>query len=170
MKSFSLDEQSTILNSTANASTPIEPSSPPQTFNTPAPVNTMSASDNSEVVSSNDENNIDRNDSDSVHHKEQREKDDHKEKLKAEKKAAKKLMKELTICKIILEEMEVTKFKDNFKLEHKLNRSKQFFHQVHEDSWPFLLPVNTKQFPTYKKVIKNPMDLSTIKKRCQDTT
>lgn len=42
------------------------------------------------------------------------------------------------------------------------------FLQVHEDSWPFLLPVNTKQFPTYRKVIKYPMDLSTIKKRLQD--
>ncbi|KAG5678274.1 hypothetical protein PVAND_007963 [Polypedilum vanderplanki] len=76
-----------------------------------------------------------------------KERDDLKEKLKAEKKAAKKLVKEMAICKIILEEME-----------------------VHEDSWPFLLPVNTKQFPTYKKVIKHPMDLSTIKKRLQDMT
>jgi hypothetical protein len=28
-----------------------------------------------------------------------------------------------------------------------------------------LYPVNTKQFPTYKKIIKNPMDLATIKKK-----
>lgn len=75
----------------------------------------------------------------------QREKEEIKEKIKADKKAAKKLSKELSICKVILEEME-----------------------VHEDSWPFLLPVNTKQFPTYKKVISYPMDLSTIKKRLQD--
>jgi len=34
----------------------------------------------------------------------------------------------------------------------------------HEEAWPFLEPVNTRQFPTYKKVIKTPMDLSTIKK------
>lgn len=40
--------------------------------------------------------------------------------------------------------------------------------QVHEDAWPFLLPVNTKQFPTYKKIIKAPMDLSTIQKRVND--
>lgn len=40
--------------------------------------------------------------------------------------------------------------------------------QLHEDAWPFLLPVNTKQFPTYKKIIKSPMDLSTIKKRIHD--
>lgn len=33
----------------------------------------------------------------------------------------------------------------------------------HDDSWPFLLPVNTKQFPTYKKIIKKPMDTSTIR-------
>ncbi|KAG4066992.1 hypothetical protein HA402_007740 [Bradysia odoriphaga] len=71
-----------------------------------------------------------------------------KEKLKLEKKerhAAKKLIKELAACKTMLEAME-----------------------LHEDSWPFLLPVNTKQFPTYKKIIKSPMDLSTIKKRIQD--
>ncbi|XP_037903201.1 bromodomain adjacent to zinc finger domain protein 2B isoform X3 [Hermetia illucens] len=73
-----------------------------------------------------------------------------KDKLKQEKKekhATKKLMKELAICKTILNEME-----------------------LHEDSWPFLLPVNTKQFPTYKKIIKTPMDLSTIRKRIQDLT
>ena len=53
-------------------------------------------------------------------------------------------------------------------LELLINYLKSFSSQVHEDSWPFLLPVNTKQFPTYKKVIKHPMDLSTIKKRLQD--
>lgn len=40
--------------------------------------------------------------------------------------------------------------------------------EIHEDSWPFLLPVNTKQFPTYKKIIKTPMDLSTIKRKITD--
>eukprot|EP00096_Caligus_rogercresseyi_P005761 TRINITY_DN2176_c0_g1_i4.p1 TRINITY_DN2176_c0_g1~~TRINITY_DN2176_c0_g1_i4.p1 ORF type:complete len:191 (+),score=68.61 TRINITY_DN2176_c0_g1_i4:292-864(+) len=34
-----------------------------------------------------------------------------------------------------------------------------------EEAWPFLYPVNTKQFPTYRKVIKNPMDIATIKRR-----
>ncbi|KAK9884034.1 hypothetical protein WA026_004967 [Henosepilachna vigintioctopunctata] len=58
---------------------------------------------------------------------------------------SKKLIKELAPCKAILEDLE-----------------------CHDDAWPFLLPVNTKQFPTYKKIIKNPMDLSTIKKRLQD--
>lgn len=38
----------------------------------------------------------------------------------------------------------------------------------HEDAWPFLLPVNTRQFPTYKKIIKKPMDLSVIKKKLED--
>ena len=33
----------------------------------------------------------------------------------------------------------------------------------HESCWPFLEPVNTKQFPTYKKIIKRPMDLTVIK-------
>nr|XP_022921301.1 bromodomain adjacent to zinc finger domain protein 2B isoform X3 [Onthophagus taurus] len=60
-------------------------------------------------------------------------------------KFTKKLLKELAPCKAILEDLE-----------------------CHDDAWPFLLPVNTKQFPTYKKIIKCPMDLSTIKKRLQD--
>lgn len=58
---------------------------------------------------------------------------------------SKKLVKELNPCKALLEDLE-----------------------CHDDAWPFLLPVNTKQFPTYKKIIKSPMDLSTIKKRLQD--
>ena len=35
----------------------------------------------------------------------------------------------------------------------------------HEDSWPFLTPVNTKQFPAYKKIIKKPMDLATMRQK-----
>lgn len=64
---------------------------------------------------------------------------------KAKDKANKKLAKELAACKSLLEDLE-----------------------CHDDAWPFLLPVNTKQFPTYRKIIKIPMDLSTIKKRLQD--
>ncbi|XP_076268643.1 bromodomain adjacent to zinc finger domain 2B toutatis isoform X4 [Rhynchophorus ferrugineus] len=64
---------------------------------------------------------------------------------KEKEKANKKLIKELAPCRAILEDLE-----------------------CHDDAWPFLLPVNTKQFPTYKKIIKIPMDLSTIKKRLQD--
>ncbi|CAH1966841.1 unnamed protein product [Acanthoscelides obtectus] len=64
---------------------------------------------------------------------------------KKEKAANKRLIKELAPCKALLEDLE-----------------------CHDDAWPFLLPVNTKQFPTYKKIIKVPMDLSTIKKRLQD--
>ncbi|XP_049817838.1 bromodomain adjacent to zinc finger domain protein 2B isoform X4 [Aethina tumida] len=64
---------------------------------------------------------------------------------KDQHRANKKLMKELAPCRAILEDLE-----------------------CHDDAWPFLLPVNTKQFPTYKKIIKIPMDLSTIKKRLQD--
>ncbi|XP_071035935.1 bromodomain adjacent to zinc finger domain protein 2B isoform X6 [Parasteatoda tepidariorum] len=37
--------------------------------------------------------------------------------------------------------------------------------QKHEDAWPFLTPVNTKQFPTYRKVIKKPMDIQTMRGR-----
>lgn len=40
--------------------------------------------------------------------------------------------------------------------------------EAHEEAWPFLLPVNTKQFPTYKKIIRSPMDLSTIRKKLND--
>lgn len=95
-----------------------------------------------------------------------------KEKLKLEKKerhAAKKLIKELAACKTMLEAMEVNWFTCcRFFFSYFNFESNLFVFQLHEDSWPFLLPVNTKQFPTYKKIIKSPMDLSTIKKRIQD--
>ncbi|KAL0268350.1 UNVERIFIED_CONTAM: hypothetical protein PYX00_010324 [Menopon gallinae] len=58
---------------------------------------------------------------------------------------SKKVCKELNACKTLIEEME-----------------------SQDEAWPFLLPVNTKQFPTYKKIIKCPMDISTIKKRLTD--
>ncbi|XP_014245152.1 bromodomain adjacent to zinc finger domain protein 2B-like isoform X4 [Cimex lectularius] len=57
-------------------------------------------------------------------------------------KSSKKLNKDLAPCHQILEDL-----------------------QSHDESWPFLLAVNTKQFPTYKKIIRNPMDLQTIAKR-----
>jgi len=34
-----------------------------------------------------------------------------------------------------------------------------------DDAWPFLYPVNMKQFPTYKKIIEKPMDLATIRRK-----
>ncbi|XP_032968669.1 bromodomain adjacent to zinc finger domain protein 2B isoform X12 [Rhinolophus ferrumequinum] len=37
--------------------------------------------------------------------------------------------------------------------------------ETHEDAWPFLLPVNLKLVPGYKKVIKKPMDFSTIREK-----
>lgn len=92
-----------------------------------------------------------------------------KEKSKQERKATKKLIKELAVCKTVLEELEVH-FEVFLHRNWKYFKLLKFFSQVHEDSWPFLLPVNTKQFPTYKKIIKCPMDLSTIKKRLQDLT
>ncbi|CAG4958104.1 unnamed protein product [Parnassius apollo] len=64
---------------------------------------------------------------------------------KKEKTSAKKQLKELQFCKNLLCEME-----------------------CHEHAWPFLVPVNTKQFPQYRKVIKCPMDLSTIRRKLQD--
>nr|XP_033802053.1 bromodomain adjacent to zinc finger domain protein 2B isoform X3 [Geotrypetes seraphini] len=50
--------------------------------------------------------------------------------------------KELALCSMLLSEME-----------------------AHEDAWPFLLPVNLKLVPGYKKVIKKPMDFSTIREK-----
>jgi hypothetical protein len=61
------------------------------------------------------------------------------------KERGKKISKDLNPCRILLEDLE-----------------------SHDEAWPFLLPVNTKQFPTYRKIIKTPMDLSTIKKKLQD--
>ena len=55
-----------------------------------------------------------------------------------------KMDKDLTICHTLISEME-----------------------AQEHAWPFMLPVNTKQFPTYKKVIKSPMDITTIKNKCE---
>ncbi|XP_068266002.1 bromodomain adjacent to zinc finger domain protein 2A isoform X2 [Nyctibius grandis] len=49
---------------------------------------------------------------------------------------------DLTLCEIILMEME-----------------------AHEDAWPFLEPVNPRLVPGYRRVIKNPMDLGTMRAR-----
>ncbi|CAK1548954.1 unnamed protein product [Leptosia nina] len=65
---------------------------------------------------------------------------------KKDKNTAKKQTKELQFCKNLLCEME-----------------------CHEHAWPFLIPVNTKLFPQYKKVIKCPMDLSTIRRKLQES-
>ena len=35
----------------------------------------------------------------------------------------------------------------------------------HDDAWPFLTPVNSKQFPTYRKVIRCPIDFQTIARK-----
>lgn len=37
-----------------------------------------------------------------------------------------------------------------------------------EDGWPFMKPVNIKQFPSYKKYIKQPMDFSTMRNKLRD--
>nr|XP_015214187.1 PREDICTED: bromodomain adjacent to zinc finger domain protein 2B isoform X4 [Lepisosteus oculatus]XP_015214188.1 PREDICTED: bromodomain adjacent to zinc finger domain protein 2B isoform X4 [Lepisosteus oculatus]XP_015214189.1 PREDICTED: bromodomain adjacent to zinc finger domain protein 2B isoform X4 [Lepisosteus oculatus]XP_015214190.1 PREDICTED: bromodomain adjacent to zinc finger domain protein 2B isoform X4 [Lepisosteus oculatus] len=57
-------------------------------------------------------------------------------------KTAKDNAKDLAMCSIILSELE-----------------------THQDAWPFLLPVNSKLVPGYKKVIKKPMDFSTIREK-----
>ncbi|XP_052038489.1 bromodomain adjacent to zinc finger domain protein 2B isoform X4 [Apodemus sylvaticus] len=58
------------------------------------------------------------------------------------KKPKKDESKDLALCSMILTEME-----------------------EHEDAWPFLLPVNLKLVPGYRKVIKKPMDFSTIREK-----
>ncbi|NXD69565.1 BAZ2B protein, partial [Eolophus roseicapillus] len=62
------------------------------------------------------------------------------ENFTAVKKPKREDSKDLAICSMILSELE-----------------------THEDAWPFLLPVNLKLVPGYKKVIKKPMDFSTIR-------
>ncbi|XP_068263626.1 bromodomain adjacent to zinc finger domain protein 2B isoform X3 [Nyctibius grandis] len=62
------------------------------------------------------------------------------ENVTAIKKPRRDESKDLAICSMILSELE-----------------------THEDAWPFLLPVNLKLVPGYKKVIKKPMDFSTIR-------
>ena len=39
-----------------------------------------------------------------------------------------------------------------------------------KNAWPFVKPVNPKASPTYKKVTKQPMDLTTIKKKMESVT
>ena len=40
--------------------------------------------------------------------------------------------------------------------------------EKHDDGWPFLQPVNCKQFTSYRKFIKVPMDFSTMKQKLRD--
>lgn len=35
--------------------------------------------------------------------------------------------------------------------------------EAHQDAWPFLTPVDHRAVPGYRKIIKRPMDLSTIR-------
>ncbi|XP_059199016.1 bromodomain adjacent to zinc finger domain protein 2B-like [Centropristis striata] len=37
--------------------------------------------------------------------------------------------------------------------------------EAHQDAWPFLTPVNQKAVPGYRKVIRKPMDFSTIREK-----
>lgn len=57
----------------------------------------------------------------------------------------KQASKDMAPCRMILAEME-----------------------KHEDAWPFLVPVNPKQFPEYYKIIKRPMDFHTMKIKLRD--
>ncbi|XP_077993528.1 bromodomain adjacent to zinc finger domain protein 2B-like isoform X2 [Glandiceps talaboti] len=67
------------------------------------------------------------------------------EKFKEDKVNRKQSSKDMAPCRSILAEME-----------------------KHDDGWPFLVPVDTKQFSTYKKVIKHPMDFHTMKCKLRD--
>ncbi|XP_073421544.1 bromodomain adjacent to zinc finger domain protein 2A-like [Dendrobates tinctorius] len=37
--------------------------------------------------------------------------------------------------------------------------------ESHDDAWPFLEPVNPRLVPGYRKIIKNPMDFSTMRNK-----
>ena len=37
-----------------------------------------------------------------------------------------------------------------------------------EYGWPFTKPVSSKQFPSYRKYIKQPMDFTTMKHKLKD--
>ncbi|MCJ8732668.1 hypothetical protein PDJAM_G00213940 [Pangasius djambal] len=41
--------------------------------------------------------------------------------------------------------------------------------QAHQDAWPFMTPVNPKSVPGYRKVIKKPMDFSTIREKLSNS-
>uniref|UniRef100_A0A8B9JD06 Bromodomain adjacent to zinc finger domain 2B n=1 Tax=Astyanax mexicanus TaxID=7994 RepID=A0A8B9JD06_ASTMX len=41
--------------------------------------------------------------------------------------------------------------------------------QSHQDAWPFMIPVNPKSVPGYRKVIKKPMDFSTIREKLSNS-
>ncbi|XP_017547752.1 bromodomain adjacent to zinc finger domain protein 2B isoform X1 [Pygocentrus nattereri] len=41
--------------------------------------------------------------------------------------------------------------------------------QSHQDAWPFMTPVNPKSVPGYRKVIKKPMDFSTIREKLSNS-
>ena len=99
--------------------------------------------------SSNKENSRTEKDKQSRKNDKDKTKDEHTNDLKTttrrsveKKRKLTKADKDLTICSTLISEME-----------------------AHEDAGAFLFPVNTKQFPTYKKVIKTPMDVAAIKKR-----
>ncbi|XP_029313194.1 bromodomain adjacent to zinc finger domain protein 2B isoform X4 [Cottoperca gobio] len=57
-------------------------------------------------------------------------------------KTAKDNNRDLGLCRVLLAELE-----------------------RHQDAWPFLTPVNQKSVPGYRKVIKKPMDFSTIREK-----
>ncbi|XP_029646826.1 bromodomain adjacent to zinc finger domain protein 2B isoform X3 [Octopus sinensis] len=62
-----------------------------------------------------------------------------------EEKKKEQFAKEMACCKTILLELEKNK-----------------------NGWPFLQPVNLKQFPSYKKYIKKPMDFNSMKIKLRD--
>ncbi|KAI5214797.1 Bromodomain Adjacent To Zinc Finger Domain Protein 2B [Manis pentadactyla] len=72
----------------------------------------------------------------------------------------------LTNCRTNLNEMETHLSKD----QRKRKRGKRFCMilteiENHEDAWPFHLPVILNFVPGYTKVIKKPMDFSTIREK-----
>ena len=137
MTSFSIDEHSsmnnTIPNLTSADTTPqISNTLPPIILPQSATIATKVNNDNN-TSTNNDDNETEisdtntQNNSITIKEKDSKERDDLKEKLKAEKKAAKKLMKEMAICKVILEEMEVSSAINFQGITSSLPESKFYF-------------------------------------------
>ncbi len=59
---------------------------------------------------------------------------------------------------------------NNNNIEQDLIRCKNFINELarHENGWPFLEPVDQKSYPDYYEVIKNPIDIKTIKQKVKN--
>ncbi|KAM9486251.1 bromodomain adjacent to zinc finger domain protein 2B isoform 2-T3 [Clarias gariepinus] len=78
------------------------------------------------------------------------------------------------ICKNITKQESATQAK-NFKPTQDNSKDLELCRlllaelQSHQDAWPFMTPVNPKSVPGYRKVIKKPMDFSTIREKLSNS-